>query len=81
MRHYVLKDYIQDTSKKAGVDDVTKFGARVDRVYKDGSTWTVEWSTLNDSDQDLVEKQESEVCSGFGITQINDIFSDWIVDI
>ena len=61
MKHHVLKDYIQDTSKKAGVDAVTKFGARVDRVHKDGSKWTVHWTTLNDSDQDPVEKQESAI--------------------
>ncbi|CAG8153127.1 unnamed protein product [Penicillium salamii] len=51
VRHHVLKDYIQDTSQKAGVDNVTKFGARVDRVYKNGSTWNVHWSTLSGSYQ------------------------------
>lgn len=59
VRHNVLKDYIQDTSQKAGVDNVTKFGARVDRVYKNGSTWNVHWSTLSGSDQDVVEQNSA----------------------
>jgi hypothetical protein len=62
----VLKDYIQDTAEKAGVNNVTKFGARVDRVRKDGALWTVQWSTLGYADQDLVEKQESVVSNLFG---------------
>ncbi|CAG7946160.1 unnamed protein product [Penicillium salamii] len=59
VRHNVLKDYIQDTSQKAGVDNITKFGARVDRVYKNGSTWNVHWSTLSGSDQDVVEQNSA----------------------
>ncbi|CAI7656041.1 unnamed protein product [Penicillium glandicola] len=58
VKHYVLKEYIQDTASKVGVDAITKYGARVTRVHKDGSTWTVQWSTLSE-DQDLVEKEES----------------------
>ncbi|KAJ6118666.1 hypothetical protein N7471_013286 [Penicillium samsonianum] len=58
VKHHVLKDYIQDTSSKAGVDDITKFGARVTRVHKVGPTWTVHWSTLSE-DQDSVENEES----------------------
>jgi ACS family pantothenate transporter-like MFS transporter len=81
VRHYVLKDYIQDTSKKAGVNDVTKYGARVDRVHKDGSTWTVHWSTLSDADQDLVEKQESAVSHQSSVFLANEICADWIIDI
>lgn len=62
MKHNVLKEYIQDTSKKAGVDDITKFGARVTRVHKDGPKWTVHWSTLSEG-QDPTEKEESAVSS------------------
>ncbi|CDM31473.1 hypothetical protein DTO006G1_8800 [Penicillium roqueforti] len=58
VKHNVLKEYIQDTSKKAGVDDITKFGARVTRVHKDGPKWTVHWSTLSEG-QDPTEKEES----------------------
>lgn len=57
VKHSVLKNYIQDTSQKAGVDDVTKFGARVDRVHKVGSKWNVQWSTLSSSDQKGLESQ------------------------
>ena len=62
VKHHVLKDYIQDTSSKAGVDNITKFGARVTRVHKDGPTWTVHWTTLSEG-QDPVENGESEVSS------------------
>ncbi|KAJ5178633.1 uncharacterized protein N7500_001332 [Penicillium coprophilum] len=58
VKHHVLKDYIQDTSNKAGVDDITKYGARVTRVYKDGPTWTVHWCTLSEG-HDSVDKEES----------------------
>ncbi|KAJ5200788.1 Dimethylaniline monooxygenase N-oxide-forming [Penicillium cf. griseofulvum] len=58
VKHHVLKEYIQDTSTKAGVNDITKYGARVTRVYKDGPTWTVHWSTLSKG-QDPVENKES----------------------
>jgi hypothetical protein len=61
VRHFVLKDYIQDTAKKAGVDDVTKYGAQVTKVYKEGSKWTVKWSTLNENEEDVVENAESAV--------------------
>ncbi|KAJ5479973.1 hypothetical protein N7530_005482 [Penicillium desertorum] len=58
VKHHVLKEYIQDTSSKAGVDDITKFGARVTRVHKDGPTWTVHWTTLSE-DQNPIENSES----------------------
>ena len=44
--HRVLRDYIQDTSRKCGVDEVTIYGARVVNVRKDGSAWQVTWSTI-----------------------------------
>ncbi|KAJ5813178.1 hypothetical protein N7447_010201 [Penicillium robsamsonii] len=58
VKHHVLKEYIQDTSNKAGVDDITKYGARVTRVHKDGPTWIVHWSTLGEG-QEPVENEES----------------------
>jgi hypothetical protein len=61
VRHFVLRDYIQDTAKKAGVDNVTKYGAQVTKVYKEGSTWTVKWSTLKENDEDIVENEDSAV--------------------
>lgn len=48
VNHRVLKEYIQDTSSKAGVDNVTIFGALVTKVYKDGHGWHVHWSSLHE---------------------------------
>ncbi|KAJ6068767.1 hypothetical protein N7499_010654 [Penicillium canescens] len=59
VRHFVLRDYIQDTAKKAGVDNVTKYGAQVTKIYKEGSTWTVKWSTLKENDEDIIENEDS----------------------
>ncbi|KAJ5770086.1 uncharacterized protein N7511_002137 [Penicillium nucicola] len=59
VRHFVLKDYIQDTAKKAGVDDVTIYGAQVTKVYKEGPTWTVKWTTLSENDEEIVENEDS----------------------
>lgn len=65
VNHSVLKEYIQDTSKKTGVDDVTIYGALVKQVYKSGQGWHVHWTTLNeDSDtKRIVEQQNSAVSS------------------
>ncbi|CEJ57997.1 hypothetical protein PMG11_06669 [Penicillium brasilianum] len=61
VRHNVLKDYIQDTSKKAGVDNATIYGAQVTNVHKEGTRWHVSWSTLHEdsTSKDLVERQNS----------------------
>lgn len=63
VKHHVLKEYIQDTSKKVGVDDVTIYGALVTRVYKDESEWHVLWTSLEEdpSTGRLVENQKSAV--------------------
>ena len=63
MNHRVLKEYIQGTSKKAGVDDVTIFGALVTSVYKEGGKWHVHWSLLHEDSQtgEVAEQSESEV--------------------
>ncbi|GKZ29866.1 hypothetical protein AbraIFM66950_006827 [Aspergillus brasiliensis] len=44
--HTVMKEYIQDTSKKAGAESVTIYGARVTRVRKVDRKWDVTWATL-----------------------------------
>lgn len=63
VNHRVLKEYIQGTSKKAGVDDVTIFGALVTSVYKEGGKWHVHWSLLHEDSQtgEVAEQSESEV--------------------
>ncbi|KAL4810683.1 hypothetical protein BDV18DRAFT_155295 [Aspergillus unguis] len=44
--HSVLREYIQDTSRKAGVHGVTRYGARVKNVEKVDAVWNVTWSIL-----------------------------------
>ncbi|KAJ5690825.1 hypothetical protein N7462_005217 [Penicillium macrosclerotiorum] len=57
--HHVLKDYIQDTSKKAGVEAVTIYGALVTKVSKQEPDWEVAWSLLhNDPTTGEVVKQQ-----------------------
>lgn len=64
VNHRVIKDYIQDTSKKAGVDDVTNFGSLVTRVHKDVGKWHLHWTLLHEDTEssDLVEEEKSDVC-------------------
>ncbi|KAE8155316.1 pantothenate transporter [Aspergillus avenaceus] len=52
--HHVIRDYIQDTSRKASVHDVTLYGARVKDLKKVGETWHVTWSTLKDTGSCLI---------------------------
>ncbi|KAJ5638644.1 hypothetical protein N7528_001034 [Penicillium herquei] len=63
VNHSVLKDYIQDTSQKAGVDDATIYGALVTDIHKEGQEWHVSWKLLNDDQQtdELVEATQSQV--------------------
>lgn len=65
VNHSVLKDYIQDTSKKAGVDDVTAYGALVTEVYKEGREWHVHWTSLHEDPEsgNVIQQQESAVSS------------------
>ncbi|KAE8321610.1 major facilitator superfamily domain-containing protein [Aspergillus sergii] len=61
--HDVIKDYIQDTSRKARVDDVTIYGARVKDLRKRGDKWEVVWSTVRENDQSdtVVELEEISI--------------------
>ncbi|KAJ5894837.1 hypothetical protein N7495_006528 [Penicillium taxi] len=61
--HDVLLNYIQDTSKTAGVDAATIYGALVTKVYKEGSEWHVTWTTLHEDPEtgNLTEKSESAI--------------------
>ncbi|KAB8233988.1 putative FAD dependent oxidoreductase [Aspergillus alliaceus] len=59
VNHNVIKDYIQDTSRKANVHDVTIYGARVKDLHKQGEKWEVVWSTIHVNYQsDTVEEVE-----------------------
>jgi hypothetical protein len=60
--HGVIKDYIQNTSKKTGVSGVTRWGARVVDVQKEETTWKVTWSVLRgDAEKGNVEEELPEV--------------------
>lgn len=45
--HSVIKDYIQNTSKKTGVDSVTRWGVRVVDLQKEGAAWKVIWLVIH----------------------------------
>ncbi|KAL4769359.1 major facilitator superfamily domain-containing protein [Aspergillus nidulans var. acristatus] len=55
--HSVMKEYIQDTSRKTGVDDITIYGARVKNLSKQGDSWQVTWSRLEQQDDKLKEQE------------------------
>ncbi|EAW16835.1 putative FAD dependent oxidoreductase [Aspergillus fischeri NRRL 181] len=56
--HVVMKEYIQDTSRKAGVDGVTIYGARVKKLRKQDGGWKVTWSTLREDERSGVVQEE-----------------------
>ncbi|KAJ5902977.1 hypothetical protein N7504_005360 [Penicillium tannophilum] len=61
VKHSVLKNYIQDTSYKSGVCDVTIYGARVTKVYKQEQKWHVDWTSLKEDLKtgNMVESRKS----------------------
>lgn len=60
--HGVIKEYIQDTSIKTGVHNVTRWGARVLDIQKEHAQWKVTWSVLRgNAETDIIEEQLSEV--------------------
>jgi hypothetical protein len=44
--HRILKEYIQDTARKTGVEGLTIFGANVSNLKKSGDEWIITFSTL-----------------------------------
>lgn len=63
VNHHVLKDYIQDTAKKAGVEQITIYGALVTNVLKKADKWHVSWKSLHeDQTGKLSEQEDSDVC-------------------
>ncbi|PYI23927.1 pantothenate transporter [Aspergillus violaceofuscus CBS 115571] len=61
--HTVMKEYIQDTSRKAGADGVTIYGARVTGVKKDGHKWHVTWSTLREDGESKIVNEHEETAT------------------
>ncbi|KAJ5982956.1 hypothetical protein N7481_005055 [Penicillium waksmanii] len=57
VNHHILKEYIQDTAKKAGVETATIYGALVT------SEWHVLWKSLHEDAQTgkLTEREESDI--------------------
>lgn len=76
VNHRVLEKYIQDTSRKSHVDQVTRYGARVTSVRKDGAAWHITWSTLTKDpvSGNLREKFEDAVRSSW--TQLESLMAD-----
>ncbi|OJJ44153.1 hypothetical protein ASPZODRAFT_145266 [Penicilliopsis zonata CBS 506.65] len=62
--HKIMKEYIQDTSRKTGVEQVTIYGACVSRIQKNTSGWEVTWSTLHEDPQ-TGKLEEKEATSAF----------------
>ncbi|KAL4937216.1 hypothetical protein BDV06DRAFT_232720 [Aspergillus oleicola] len=58
--HSVLSAYIQDTSVKSGVHDITIYGARVKNLEKRGESWEVRWSRLEGADAGIREVERVE---------------------
>lgn len=46
-KHNVLAEYIQDTSSKAGVDDVTLYNTKVEHLSKAHGKWNIQTSFLD----------------------------------
>ncbi|KAI3002632.1 hypothetical protein CBS147346_5858 [Aspergillus niger] len=58
--HTVMKEYIQDTSKKAGAESITIYGARVTRLRKIDRKWDVTWTTLKETTQSGTFEEQEE---------------------
>jgi cation diffusion facilitator CzcD-associated flavoprotein CzcO len=56
VQHNVLKEYIQDTASKTGLDAITLYNTRVEHAAKQGSKWHVETTTLSKSDSGKLGK-------------------------
>ncbi|TVY71509.1 Flavin-containing monooxygenase ustF2, partial [Lachnellula suecica] len=52
----VCGEYLQSYSRKFGVEEVTKYDTRVEKVEKRGQKWVVEWTTLVTSGPNKGEK-------------------------
>ncbi|KAF1847961.1 dimethylaniline monooxygenase [Cucurbitaria berberidis CBS 394.84] len=58
--HDVLKDYIQDTAAKTGVNDITQYDTEVKHVSKEGAKWIVETATLHSDDAGRTSRKSSK---------------------
>ncbi|KAF2707101.1 MFS general substrate transporter [Pleomassaria siparia CBS 279.74] len=84
--HSVLKDYIQDTSAKTGVEVSTRYNTEVKKLSKSGGKWTVNSLTLTGKNSGTVRQENSDefdsvvVASGhYHTARVPDIpgLADW----
>jgi hypothetical protein len=61
--HQIVKEYIQSTAVKTGVDDVTLYNTRVDSVTKQGHKWHIHTTTLLRDDSPALTAARSWVSS------------------
>ncbi|KAL4984229.1 hypothetical protein BDW68DRAFT_180841 [Aspergillus falconensis] len=59
--HSVMKEYIRDTSRKTGVNDITIYGARVKNLSKQGDSWQVTWTRLKQQDDGFKEEERISI--------------------
>lgn len=59
--HDVLKDYIQDTASKTGVDKLTHYNTGAKKLSKSGNKWILEATTLYAKTSGNVLRQSTEV--------------------
>jgi cation diffusion facilitator CzcD-associated flavoprotein CzcO len=55
--HAVLKDYIQDTAIKSGVHELTHYDTEVRNISKNGKSWTVNTTTLNNDESGEITRE------------------------
>jgi ACS family pantothenate transporter-like MFS transporter len=58
--HNVLKDYIQDTALKTGIDKVTRYNTEVKNLHKSGNKWLLKAVTLHAKTSGNVLQQNTE---------------------
>jgi len=51
--HSVLKDYIQDTAVKTGVQEITQYDTEVKKLSKSGNEWVLEAVTPSQHSSDV----------------------------
>ena len=61
VNHRILKEYIQETSKKAGVDDLAIYGAKVTEVKKVNEKWDLRYETLKREGGEVKVEEKIEV--------------------
>ena len=61
VKHHVLEEYLQETSRKHGVEDITLYNTRVEHVMKEHGKWQVQTTTLRREGTKLQKAQANWV--------------------